>query len=409
LKSQPTISSYVPSPKDRRLTVLLIDSDGFSDYTCYLASGLSKYLNVILYSFSKESFNVTGASSEKGIKFNYIKKRLPKGYSTMRGIIRVLLLFFLLSNALIKTKYDIVHVQDYLPTFFLFIPFLKFRKKQICWTLHDLEIFSLATGIGGKLQVLFLRLVSQPTIMTKYVDNIMVHAEELKEQLILKKINKSRINVIRFFDYQYLLEFDKRNEQNESSDSYMEDGYVLFLGNIAPWKGIDTLIEAARIAKNGLVDKFKVVIAGTAYEGLRNVEFFKNVNEEDFKFIKIIDKYIEHSEIYSLLNNSKFLVLPYNNLFKHSASGVIPLAYTFGKPVVVSNLPSLVEYVENGRTGLIHDVNDSEQLANCIIELIENKTKCTEMGQRAYQKLTNEMSLDKCAQTTFGIYKKLLH
>jgi glycosyltransferase involved in cell wall biosynthesis len=409
LKYQPTITSDESSSKDKRLTVLLIDSDGFSDYTCYLARGLSKYLDVILYSFSNESFNITGAAGKKGIKFNYIKKRLPKGYSTMRGIARVLLLFFLLSYALVKTKYDIVHIQDYLPTFFLFIPFLKIRRKQVCWTMHDLEIFYLATGIRGKLQVLFLKLVSQPTILTKYVDSIMVHADDLKEKLISKKVNQSKISVIRFFDYRYLQEFNKFNEQINHNNSQTEEGYVLFMGNIAPWKGIDTLIEAAQIARKKLGDKLKVIIAGTPYEGLKNVQFFKNVKERDFTFIKIINRYIVHSEIPSLLNNSKFLVLPYNNLFQHSASGVIPLAYTFARPVVVSNVPSLVEYVENGKTGLIHEVNDSEQLAKCIIELIENKTKCAEMGQIAYEKLINEMSLDKCSQSTFGIYKKLLY
>jgi len=408
LKYQPTKTSETSSSKDNRQSVLLIDSDGFSDYTCYLARGLSKYLDVILYSFSNESFNITGASEKKGIKFNYMKKSLPKGYSTTRGIVRVLILFFLLSHTLIKAKYDIVHIQDYLPTFFLFLPFLKIRGKRVCWTLHDLEIFYLATGTSGKLQVLFLKIVSQPALLTKYVDTILVHADDLKEKLILKKVNPNKISVIRFFDYEYLQEFNRSNEQTNFNNSQTEEGYVLFLGNIAPWKGIDTLIKAAQIARKKLGDNFKLIIAGAPYEGLKSVQFFKNVNKGDYAFIKIINKYIVHSEIPSLLNNSRFLVLPYNDLFQHSASGVIPLAYTFAKPVVVSNIASLVEYVENGKTGLIHDVNDSEQLADCIIELIENKTKCAEMGQSAYEKLKNEMSLDKCAQNTFGIYKKLL-
>jgi glycosyltransferase involved in cell wall biosynthesis len=356
------------SSNNNGLAVLLIDNDGFSDYTCYLARGLSKYVSVTLYSFSNESFNYTGAAKEKTIKFHYIKRKLPKGYSTMRGILRIFILFFLLSYALIKTRYDVVHVQDYLPTFFLFIPFLKFRRKRICWTLHDLEIFYLATGVGGKLQVLFLRIVSQPSIMTKYVDNIMVHAGALKERLILKKVNQNKINVIRFFDYQYLLEVNENYNPIKYNGSFLEEGYILYLGNIAPWKGIDTLIHAARIVRDKIGSKFRLVIAGAPYEGLRDVGFFEDVNKEDLKFIKIFDRYIVHSEIPTLLGGSKFLVLPYNNLFQYSASGVIPLAYTFGKPVVVSDVPSLAEYVEAGKTGLIHDINDTEQLANCIIE-----------------------------------------
>jgi hypothetical protein len=62
LKNSKTTLSHLVSSEEKRLTVLLIDNDGFSDYTCYLAKGLSKYLDVILYGFSEESFNVTGAS-----------------------------------------------------------------------------------------------------------------------------------------------------------------------------------------------------------------------------------------------------------------------------------------------------------------------------------------------------------
>jgi len=62
--------------------------------------------------------------------------------------------------------------------------------------------------------------------------------------------------------------------------------------------------------------------------------------------------------------------------------------------VIVLDVPTLVEYVDNGKTGHIFEVNDSNQLANYIVELIENNSKCLEMGKAAYQKMVNEMSLD---------------
>ncbi len=359
------MSSSNLSSNKKSSTVLLIDNDGFSNYTCYFARGISKYQNVILYGFSEESFRITGAANEKGIKFHCIKKRLPKGYSAIKGIIRVFILFFILSSVLIRTKYDIVHVQDYLPTFFLFIPLLKIKRKQICWTLHDVEIFKFATGINGRLQEVFLKLVAQPTMMTNYVDKILVHAYSLKEQLIAKKVDEKKIYVIRLFDYDYLLENKGADEVMESKDPKFGDGYVLFLGNIAPWKGINILIDAVKIALNKTGRKFTLIIAGKSYEGLRNVD---------------------------------------NNLFRHSASGLIPLAYTFGKPVIVSNISSLSEYVEKGKTGLIFEVENSKQLADCMIELIENNSKCVEMGKRAHQKMLNEMSLDICCKFINSVY-----
>ena len=400
------------SSKKERLKVLLIDNDDFSDYTSYFARGLSKYADVILYLFSKESPKVTGAAKEKGIKFNYLNKMLPKGYSSAGGIIRVIILFFILLNALTRTKYDIVHVQDYLPAFFLFIPFLKLRRKHICWTLHDLDIFSLwyrlfSTGIDGRLQVLFRKMVTQPTFMGNQVDIIFVHALSHKQQLMVKNVDEKKIHVIRQFDYQYLLELSTNNSSPTSYDLALENNYILFFGNIAPWKGIDTLVEAVKIAKNKLRENFNLVIAGKPYPGFEGIKFFENIHNHDSKFITIINRYITSSEIPALISKSCFLVLPYNNLFQYSSSGVIPLSYTFAKPVIVSDVPTLVEYVDNGKTGHIFEVNDSNQLANYIVELIENNSKCLEMGKAAYQKMVNEMSLDVVCKLINDIYNNI--
>ncbi len=391
----------------KRLKVLLFDNDDFSDYTSYFARGLSKYADITFYCFSELSTNITGAANQKGIKFVFIDKRLPRGYSSAKGIIRVIILFFVLLRALIRTRYDIVHIQDYLPAFFLFIPFLKLRKKKICWTLHDLDIFSLwsrlfATGLSGRLQILFRKLVTQPYFTGKNVDWILVHAQSHKQQLMAKKIDEEKIHVIRQLDYQYLLENTKNN--SNTFDFELENNYILFFGNIAPWKGIDTLIKAANIVIKKIGPNFNLVIAGKPYPGFDGIQFFKKIENEDNKCIKLINRYITSSEIPNLFRKSSFLVLPYDNHFQYSSSGVIPLSYTFAKPVIVSNVSSLAEYVDNGKTGLIFNVNNSEELANCMITLIKDNSKCLEMGQNAYRKMVKEMSVDLCSKTIYNIY-----
>jgi alpha-maltose-1-phosphate synthase len=380
---------------------LLIDSDGLSNYTCYLARGLSLYCDVILYGLSHESYKITGASLRKRIKFCYLKKWLPQGYSTLTGVVGVYLLFPILFNALFRMKYEIVHVQEYLPTFFLFIPMLKSRKKQICWTLHDVEIFSPTIGIPGRIRTLFLRIVSQPSLVAKYADKIIVHAESLKKQLVAKGIDENKIHVIRHFDYKYLLE---DNVLSTKPKEWLPSNYVLFFAYLTPWKGVEVLLDAAKIVRRQIGKNFNLVVAGEPHEGYRDVPFFKGLEAEDYRYIKILDRYISGPEIPSIINGSSFLVLPYKNAFQISASGVIPLAYTFSKPVIVSRVPSLVEYVENGKTGFIFEVDDSKQLANYIVELVSNRTKCTEMGNNAYQKVIKDMSLERFSQDTWMVY-----
>jgi glycosyltransferase involved in cell wall biosynthesis len=267
--------------------------------------------------------------------------------------------------------------------------------------LHDVEIFAPTTGISGKMRLLFLRIVSQPSLMTKFADNIIVHAESLKKQLVAKGVDENKIYVVRHFDYRYLLE---DNLLQTKSQEELPNNYALFFGNIAPWKGVEVLIEAAKIVRAQVGKKFNLVIAGEPYEGYEDIPFFRGLDGQDYEYVKILNRYITSPEISDIISKSSFLVLPYNNTFQTSASGVVPLAYTFSKPVIVSSVSSLVEYVEHGKTGFIFETNNSVQLANYIIELVNNSAECIEMGKRAYQKMIEDMSLERCSQDTWMVY-----
>jgi len=379
---------------------LLFDNQGLSHYTSYLALGLSKYHDVIFYSFSQNYFVITGANKEKKIEHYSLEEKLPKGNSILKILGRSLILFYILARELTTRRYDIVHIQERLPTFFLFFPLLKLRRKRVVWTVHDIRLLPLSNGIRGKMEVIYRCIISQPYFLAKYSDIIIVHSQSLKQQLVGRNIKQNKIHVIPHFDYGYLLKRDGNVEALPNHDK-KDTGYVLFFGDITPWKGIETLINAVKIVKTKVGNDFKLVIAGRSYHGYVNT---KNIVEKYGDFIKVIDKFITESEIPALFQNSSFLVLPYNNSFQYSVSGVIPLAYTFSKPVVVSNVPSIVEYVDNNETGLIFESGNYIQLANCIVDLILNKDKCNTMGHRAYQKVMNEMSLESCCAKLHELY-----
>jgi glycosyltransferase involved in cell wall biosynthesis len=118
---------------------------------------------------------------------------------------------------------------------------------------------------------------------------------------------------------------------------------------------------------------------------------FKILTEEDRRHIFIRNEWIPSNEIHDLFMISKFLVLPYIDA---SQNGVLSLSYTFSKPVIVSRAGSFPQYVEHGKTGFIFDVNNNKQLTNYIIQLYDDQHLCTEMGNGAYQKLCDQMSLE---------------
>ena len=379
--------------------ILLIDSPGLSHYTSYLAYGLSKYRDIILYGFSSEEYNVTGAATQKRIKFYNIREKLSNESSTSKIILEPLVLFFILFKAFTKSGYDIVHVQGYLPIFFFFIPWLKLTRKKIFWTVHDVNFRTTNPGVRGKLDFAYTVTISEPSLLAKYADTIIVHGNLLKNQLFAKGTNDKKIHVIPHFDYGYLLN-DRQQVNAKLTEENLHTDYVLFFGRIAPYKGLELLVNASRIVKMKMGHEFILLIAG---EG--DISLLKNhMSDDDYAYIHILNKRVPYQEIPNLFKGAKFLILPYVDA---SQSGVIPLAYTFSKPVIVSNVGSLSEYVEHGKTGLIFEPSNTEQLSKYIVDLAKNSELCEQMGINANRKLLNEMSLELCCDKLNHLYNTI--
>ena len=379
--------------------ILLIDSPGLSHYTSYLAYGLSKYRDIILYGFSSEEYNVTGAATQKRIKFYNIREKLSNESSTSKIILEPLVLFFILFKAFTKSGYDIVHVQGYLPIFFFFIPWLKLTRKKIFWTVHDVNFRTTNPGVRGKLDFAYTVTISEPSLLAKYADTIIVHGNLLKNQLFAKGTNDKKIHVIPHFDYGYLLN-DRQQVNAKLTEENLHTDYVLFFGRIAPYKGLELLVNASRIVKMKMGHEFILLIAG---EG--DISLLKNhMSDDDYAYIHILNKRVPYQEIPNLFKGAKFLILPYVDA---SQSGVIPLAYTFSKPVIVSNVGSLSEYVEHGKTGLIFEPSNTEQLSKYILDLAKNSELCEQMGINANRKLLNEMSLELCCDKLNHLYNTI--
>ena len=115
--------------------------------------------------------------------------------------------------------------------------------------------------------------------------------------------------------------------------------------------------------------------------------------------------FIPNSLVPLVFMKSQIVVLPY---VQATQSGIVPLAFTFGKPVIATNVGSIPEVVIDNYNGLIIPPGDSESLANSIISLLNDSKLIRYLGSNAKKTSETLLSWEKIAEKTEEVYKSCL-
>ncbi len=154
---------------------------------------------------------------------------------------------------------------------------------------------------------------------------------------------------------------EARKHLSQSND----DCILLFFGFIRKYKGLDILLDAISLLKNKNFKNghFKLVVAGEFYED-QNM-YVQKINELNISENVILKSdFIEDNEVKYYFCASDVVIQPYRNA---TQSGVTPLAYHFEKPMIVTNVGALPDYVPHKKSGLVSEP-DALSIANSIEE-----------------------------------------
>jgi glycosyltransferase involved in cell wall biosynthesis len=179
---------------------------------------------------------------------------------------------------------------------------------------------------------------------------------------------------------------------------------ILFFGLIAPSKGLPLLLEAFELI--AARSKAKLVIAGYPAKQMDMRLLHEQAAASATPERIIFDtRYIPLEEVAPLMRLADVVVFPYQS---STQSGSLQIAYSFGRPVVATNVGGLVETVEEGKTGFLVPPDDPNLMAERVLSILNDPRLAAEMGQ--YSKLVSEtrFSWKIVAQTVGGVYRSLL-
>ncbi|MEM7588493.1 MAG: glycosyltransferase family 4 protein [Acidobacteriota bacterium] len=174
---------------------------------------------------------------------------------------------------------------------------------------------------------------------------------------------------------------------------------VLFFGRINRYKGLGDLLRACE-AVAPRVEGFRLVIAGRGGD----LEHHRRAIA-DSGYCELHEGYLSNLEVARLFQQASLVVLPY---IEGSQSGVVRIAYVFGKPVVVTDVGSIPEAVQDGVTGRVVPPGDTEALAQAMIEILGDDARRREMARAAAEMPRGELSWASIAERTERVFQRVV-
>jgi glycosyltransferase involved in cell wall biosynthesis len=179
--------------------------------------------------------------------------------------------------------------------------------------------------------------------------------------------------------------------------------YVAFVGVLAVWQGIDTILEALR--DPAWPDDVDVVIAGSGLEQAK----IEAAQVTDSRIVYLGQ--VPYASVPAILAGSMASLSPKSDLVGLSGGVSAVKLYesmACGVPVVVSSLPGQGEVVEAHRCGLVVPPSDPRALAEAVARLAADPEEARAMGDRGRRAVVEQHSWAVRAVDTGGVLTRVL-
>jgi glycosyltransferase involved in cell wall biosynthesis len=356
-----------------KVTLLSFD---FGEYCIRLASALVRHADVLLLLPHQQAAPHLPLL-ERAVNFQPFHK--PR----MRQPLQRLRMLRTLMRHIRRFDPDVLHFQQGPLWFNLVLPFL--RQYPLVLTSHDPR-----PHVGDREAQMLPQAVAD--FGFRRAAQVIVHGKTLK-RVVVEDLHfpSEHVHVI-----PHIVLGDDTGQPEVREDNRL----ILFFGRIWAYKGLEYLIRAEPLITARVPDA-KIVIAG---EGEDFARYRRQMVHPD-TFI-VHNEYVPHDKRTALFRQASLVVLPYIDA---SQSGVIPLAYTFAKPVVATTVGSLPEMVEDGHTGYLVPPRDEKALSDAIVRLLQDQELRRQYGANGKLKIETECSPSVVAEQTFAVYHCTLH
>lgn len=404
-----------PSPALRRPvpTVALLTGGGDKPYALGLAEALTA-AGLSVDFIGSDDLDVPELRNNPRVCFLNLRGNQQPGVGAVKKVFRVLRYYAKLIRYAATAKPRMFHIL-WNNKFELFdrtglMLYYRLLGRKIVFTAHNVNGRK-RDGTDNWLNRFSLR------IQYRLSHHVFVHTRKMQEELVSGFcLPETKVTVIPFGINNTVPNTSLTPAEAKRRLGLSErDQTLLFFGRIAPYKGLDYLIEAlGELA--GRCPSLRLVIAGAPkiVDGApkEGKDYWEEIQEAITRTgtrERIIQKiqFVPDDETELYFKAADVLVLPYRHIFQ---TGVLFLGYGFGLPVIAADVGSLKEEIIEGKTGLVFRAKDSAALAASIkaffsSDLFQNLEQ-RRLEIRDYA--NDRYSWTKVAAMTTRVYSELL-
>jgi glycosyltransferase involved in cell wall biosynthesis len=369
---------------------------GLSPYCLHLAYALSKKIDLLFLNFKR--FSHQSQKFQRSSKINetlyhsYLQKIKTANwldwYNPLSGLI-----------AGMKLKGDMLHVQWWISSlFFVVFPVVVIAKiKQIRIVL---SVHNVLPHERGRYRLFFDKMINK--MLFPFADKLIVHNQRNKQMLRKQyKLNPNDIEVITHG----VLDLVKtttisQKKARELIHLPLDKQIILFFGYIRPYKGVDVLLRAFALVQHDLPNALLYIVGqplGTTWAPYQQIINQSQLEER----VHVELGFAPEENIAPVFSAANVVVLPYKYLDTHGGIGALALA--FGKPLIVTNVGGLPEYVQNPIAVVRPD--DVEHLAQILKRVLTDKTLLSELATDSKTQ-AKTLSWETIADQTITVYQK---
>ena len=304
---------------------------------------------------------------------------------------------------MMKDNPDIIHTIG-IRSFQSYIAAIVAKKKKIPLVISDQGGLTTHPELknSGFLRKILYKLQSP---MIKFIINQaskIIVANEYEEKIFLEFSDSNKIQKIRNGVNLNTLKSTPKYFKKKYGFDYP---FILFIGRFSKIKGIDILLHAI----NNLKDRhelknIKFVIMGVDF-GFQE-QMFQMIDQLNIKGQIHVIKNPSRDDVIAAYSESEFLVLP----SRWELSPLTPLeGFAFKKTVISTNVHGIPSTITHGENGILIEDEDFHSLAKAILELINDKQKCSRYGLSGFNLVQQECNSKSMGQKTLKIYNQVVN